>query len=311
MSDLLNVSSNPHIRSKTTTSSLMFSVIVALLPATGYGIFHFGLKAFYIIALAVFTAVCSEKLFCIITKRKSTIGDFSAIVTGLLLGLNLPVSVPLWIPVLGSFFAIVVVKMLFGGLGQNFMNPALGARCFLVISFASIMTDFSIDGVSSATPLQAMRAGDSVNLLDMLKGNTLGTIGETSALALLIGAVLLIILNVIDVSIPLTYIGTFVVFMGIFGGKGFDAIFLTQHVLGGGLILGAFFMATDYVTRPITFTGRIIYGIILGLLTGIFRVFGPSGEGVSYAIILSNLLVPLIEKVTVPTFFGKRGTKNA
>ncbi len=311
MSDLLNVSSNPHIRSKTTTSSLMFSVIVALLPATGYGIFHFGLKAFYIIALAVFTAVCSEKLFCIITKRKSTIGDFSAIVTGLLLGLNLPVSVPLWIPVLGSFFAIVVVKMLFGGLGQNFMNPALGARCFLVISFASIMTDFSIDGVSSATPLQAMRAGDSVNLLDMLKGNTLGTIGETSALALLIGAVLLIILNVIDVSIPLTYIGTFVVFMGIFGGKGFDAIFLTQHVLGGGLILGAFFMATDYVTRPITFAGRIIYGIILGLLTGIFRVFGPSGEGVSYAIILSNLLVPLIEKVTVPTFFGKRGTKNA
>jgi RnfABCDGE-type electron transport complex D subunit len=289
----------------------MFSVIVALLPATGYGIFHFGLKAFYIIALAVFTAVCSEKLFCIITKRKSTIGDFSAIVTGLLLGLNLPVSVPLWIPVLGSFFAIVVVKMLFGGLGQNFMNPALGARCFLVISFASIMTDFSIDGVSSATPLQAMRAGDSVNLLDMLKGNTLGTIGETSALALLIGAVLLIILNVIDVSIPLTYIGTFVVFMGIFGGKGFDAIFLTQHVLGGGLILGAFFMATDYVTRPITFAGRIIYGIILGLLTGIFRVFGPSGEGVSYAIILSNLLVPLIEKVTVPTFFGKRGTKNA
>ncbi len=311
MSDLLNVSSNPHIRSKTTTSSLMFSVIVALLPATGYGIFHFGLKAFYIIALAVFTAVCSEKLFCIITKRKSTIGDFSAIVTGLLLGLNLPVSVPLWIPVLGSFFAFVVVKMLFGGLGQNFMNPALGARCFLVISFASIMTDFSIDGVSSATPLQAMRAGDSVNLLDMLKGNTLGTIGETSALALLIGAVLLIILNVIDVSIPLTYIGTFVVFMGIFGGKGFDAIFLTQHVLGGGLILGAFFMATDYVTRPITFAGRIIYGIILGLLTGIFRVFGPSGEGVSYAIILSNLLVPLIEKVTVPTFFGKRGTKNA
>ena len=196
MSELLNVSSNPHIRSKTTTSSLMFSVIVALLPATGYGIFHFGLKAFYIIALSVFTAVVSEKLFCVITKRKSTIGDFSAIVTGLLLGLNLPVSVPLWIPVLGSFFAIVVVKMLFGGLGQNFMNPALGARCFLVISFASIMTDFSVDGVSSATPLQAMRAGETVNLLDMLKGNTLGTIGETSALALLIGAAILIILNV-------------------------------------------------------------------------------------------------------------------
>ena len=311
MSELLNVSSNPHIRSKTTTSSLMFSVIVALLPATGYGIFHFGLKAFYIIVLSVFTAVVSEKLFCVITKRKSTIGDFSAIVTGLLLGLNLPVSVPLWIPVLGSFFAIVVVKMLFGGLGQNFMNPALGARCFLVISFASIMTDFSVDGVSSATPLQAMRAGETVNLLDMLKGNTLGTIGETSALALLIGAAILIILNVIDVSIPLTYIGTFVIFMGLFGGKGFDVLFLTQHVLGGGLILGAFFMATDYVTRPITFVGRIIYGVILGLLTGIFRVFGPSGEGVSYAIILSNLLVPLIEKATVPTFFGKRGTKNA
>ena len=311
MSELLNVSSNPHIRSKTTTSSLMFSVIVALLPATGYGIFHFGLKAFYIIVLSVFTAVVSEKLFCVITKRKSTIGDFSAIVTGLLLGLNLPVSVPLWIPVLGSFFAIVVVKMLFGGLGQNFMNPALGARCFLVISFASIMTDFSVDGVSSATPLQAMRAGETVNLLDMLKGNTLGTIGETSALALLIGAAILIILNVIDVSIPLTYIGTFVIFMGLFGGKGFDVLFLTQHVLGGGLILGAFFMATDYVTRPITFVGRIIYGIILGLLTGIFRVFGPSGEGVSYAIILSNLLVPLIETATVPTFFGKRGTKNA
>ncbi len=287
----------------------MFTVIVSLLPAAGYGIFRFGLKALLLIAVTVVSAVVAESLFNLITKRKNTINDFSAIVTGLLLALNLPSSAPWWIGVVGAFFAIIVVKMLFGGLGQNFMNPALGGRCFLVISFAKIMTDFSVDGIASPTPLQVLRSGGEVDIIPMILGNTGGTIGETSVVALVIGAAILVIFGVIDLIIPATYIITTLLFIAIFAGKGFDPYFLLAHFAGGGLVLGAFFMATDYVTRPISKFGQFVYGIVLGLLTGVFRVFGPSGEGVSFSIILGNLLVPLIDRVTAPAYFGKGGKR--
>lgn len=229
--------------------------------------------------------------------------------TGLLLALNLPVSVPWWIGVIGGVFAILVVKMLFGGLGQNFMNPALGARCFLLISFASIMTNFNCDAYTGATPLAAVKAGESVNVLDMVIGRTGGTIGETSMLCIVIGACLLIWLEIIDLRIPGTYIVSFVVFMILFGGHGLDRYYISAQLSGGGLMLGAFFMATDYVTRPVTKKGQYIYGILLGVLTGIFRVLSASAEGVSYAIILGNLLVPLIERFTLPKAFGKGGER--
>jgi RnfABCDGE-type electron transport complex D subunit len=309
MEKLLNVSSNPHIRSKVTTSSIMFCVIVALLPATGFGIFRFGINALLLVVVTTASACLFEFLFDLITKRKSTLGDFSAAVTGLLLALNLPPAAPWWIGVVGSFFAIVVVKMLFGGLGQNFMNPALGARCFLVISFASIMTNFSVDGVSSATPLQALKNGEVVDIVAMARGNIPGTIGEVSTVLILLGACILILCNVIDIIIPGTYIVVFSLCICLFGGRGFDTTFLAAHLAGGGLMLGAFFMATDYTTRPITKGGQFIYGIILGLLTAVFRIFGPNAEGVSFAIIIGNLLVPLIDKAVKPRFFGKGGVR--
>lgn len=310
MNKLLKVSSNPHIRSKATTGNIMLTVVLALLPAAGFGIYNFGIRALLLIAVTVASAVLTEYLYDIICKRTVTIGDFSAVVTGLLLALNLPVSVPLWMGVLGAAFAILVVKMLFGGLGQNFMNPALGARCFLLISFTSYMTNFECDAYTGATPLAVLKEGGSVDILDMFLGKTAGTIGETSMLAILIGACILLITGIIDLRIPGTYIVTFILFVLLFGGHGFDPAFLSAQLAGGGLMLGAFFMATDYVTRPVTKRGQYVYGMILGLLTGIFRIFGPSAEGVSYAIIISNLLVPLIEKVTLPKAFGKGGEKR-
>ena len=201
------------------------------------------------------------------------------------------------------------MKQLFGGLGQNFMNPALGARCFLLICFTGRMTTFTYDTVTGATPLAALKAGESVDTMSMLLGNTAGTIGETSVIALLAGAIILLWTGIIDLRIPGTYIVTFVVFILLFGGHGFDLQYVTAHLCGGGLMLGAWFMATDYVTSPITKRGQIVYGICLGILTGLFRLFGGSAEGVSYAIIISNLLVPLIEKVTLPKPFGKGGEK--
>lgn len=309
MNKLLKVSSNPHIRSKATTGNIMLTVVLALLPATGFGIYNFGMRAFLLIAVTIFSAVLTEFLFEKICKKPVTIGDFSAVVTGLLLALNLPVSVPWWIGAVGAVFAILVVKMLFGGLGQNFMNPALGARCFLLISFTSLMTNFDCDAYTGATPLAVLKEGGSVDILDMFLGKTAGTIGETSMLAILIGACILLLTGIIDLRVPGTYIVTFVLFVLLFGGHGFDPAFLSAQLAGGGLMLGAFFMATDYVTRPITKKGQYVYGIILGLLTGIFRLFGPSAEGVSYAIIISNLLVPLIEKATLPKAFGKGGEK--
>lgn len=310
MSELFKVSSNPHIRSRVATNGLMAAVLVALMPAAGFGIYNFGPRALAVIAVTIASTILTEYFFGLYKKR-STITDLSAVVTGLLLALNLPVTIPLWMAALGGVFAILVVKLLFGGLGQNFMNPALAARCFLLISFPTAMTAFECDAYTGATPLAALKAGEAVNVLDMVIGRTAGTIGETSVIAILIGACILILLGVIDLRIPGSYIITFVLFTGLFGGHGFHPAYLAAQLSGGGLMLGAFFMATDYVTRPITIKGQYVFGVILGLLTGIFRIFGPGAEGVSYAIILGNLLVPLIEKYTKPTAFGyQKGGKR-
>jgi electron transport complex protein RnfD/electron transport complex protein RnfC len=282
----------------------MMWVVIALLPATGFGIYNFGLNALIITLISVASAVLSEFVYEKALKKPITIGDFSAVVTGLLLALNLPSTVPYWIPVLGSIFAIIMVKQLFGGLGQNFMNPALGGRCFLVISFPAIMTNFITDTYTGATPLANLKNGIEVNVMDMIIGRTGGTIGETSMLCLVIGAMILFAVGIIDYVIPFTYIITFALFVGIFGGYGFNFSYIAAHLAGGGLMIGAFFMATDYVTCPITPKGKVIYGVILGLLTGIFRIFGANAEGVSFAIVISNLLVPLIEKFTIPRAFG-------
>ena len=310
MSDMMRVSSNPHIRSKVSTDKIMLMVIIALLPATGFGIYNFGIRALFHVLITIASCVLSELVFELIVKKKLTVGDMSAFVTGLLLALNLPVSAPLWIGIIGGAFAIIVVKMMFGGLGQNFMNPALAARCFLLISFPSLMTNFTCDAYSGATPLASLKAGESVNVYNMIIGKIPGTIGETSMVAIVLGAVLLMLIGIIDIKIPGSYILTFVIFVGIFGGHGFDPYYLSAQLAGGGLMLGAFFMATDYVTRPVTRAGQVVFGIILGLLTGIFRIFGASSEGVSYAIIIGNLLVPLITKYTSPKPFGKGGERR-
>ena len=307
---MMKVSSNPHVRSKESTSSIMLLVVVALLPAFGFGIYNFGIMAAVHVLITIAACVLTEFVFNLIIKKKQTVSDLSAVVTGMLLGLNLPVGAPWWIGILGGFFAILVVKCLFGGLGENFMNPALGARCFLVISFPAIMTNFNCDAYSGATPLALLKNGQEVNILDMVIGRTGGTIGETSVIAIVIGACILLATGVIDLRIPGSYIVSFVIFVVIFGGYGFNPAYIAAQLSGGGLMLGAFFMATDYVTRPVTVKGQYVYGIILGVLTGIFRIFGPSAEGVSYAIILSNLLVPLIEKWTMPKAFGVGGKKH-
>ena len=290
-----------------TTQKIMLFVIIALLPAAGFGIWNFGIRALLLILVCIATCVLTEFLYTKGMKQALTITDLSAVVTGLLLALNLPSTLPWWMAVIGSVFAILIAKELFGGLGQNFMNPALAGRCFLMICFAAQMTNFVYDGVSSATPLMLIRQGNNVSLFDMIIGRIPGTIGETSVIALLIGAVFLIVTGVIDIRIPCTYILTFLIFIGLFSGRGWDPVYLIAELCGGGLMLGAFFMATDYATSPITAKGRYIYGICLGVLTGIFRIFSSSAEGVSFAIIISNLLVPLIELVTVPKCFGKGG----
>jgi len=305
VSDLYHVSSSPHVRSKDSSSRIMLYVISALLPTACFGVYNFGIRALMLILITIATCVASEWIFEKIIHKKSTINDYSAVLTGLLLALNLPATLPWWEAVLGGVFAIVIVKMMFGGLGQNFMNPALGARCFLLIAFAADMTNFVIDEYTGATPLAAMRNGEAVNTFNMLIGKTAGTIGETSVIAIVIGAIFLILMGVIDLRIPGSYILTFVLFILIFGGHGFDWNYITAQLCGGGLMLGAFFMATDYVTSPITPNGKILFGICLGILTGLFRLFGANAEGVSFAIILSNLLVPMIEKITIPRAFGQ------
>ena len=325
MEQMYNVSSNPHVRDKMTTSRIMQLVVIALLPTTLFGIWNFGFRALLVVLVTVASSVFFEWLYNRLMHKKNTINDFSAVVTGLLLALNMPPQIPLWMPVLGSAFAIIVVKQLFGGLGQNFMNPALAARCFLMISFAGKMTNFAvdklngyhcIDTVTGATALAELKnsgfTAGSIPVKNLFIGNIHGTIGETSAIAILIGAVILLAFKVIDFKVPLTYIGSFTVFVILYmlgSGMGFDGNYLLSHLFGGGLMLGAWFMATDYVTTPITPKGQLVYGCCLGIVTAVFRLFGGSAEGVSYAIIFCNLLVPIIEKATKPAAFGKGGKK--
>ena len=309
MKENRNISASPHVRDKMTTDKIMYIVFAALLPATVFGVYNFGVHALLVVIVTTASAVLWEALIEKLLHKPITIKDGSAAVTGLLLALNLPPMIPLWIGILGSAFAIIIVKQLFGGLGQNFMNPALGARCFLLLSFTGPMTYFIYDGVTGATPLAELKAGQTVETMSMLLGTIRGTIGETSVIAIMIGAIILLLTGVIDLRIPGTYIVTFVIFVTLFGGHGFDPQYITAHLCGGGLMLGAWFMATDYVTSPITKKGQYVYGACLGILTGLFRLFGGSAEGVSYAIIISNLLVPLIEKVTLPKPFGKGGEK--
>ena len=280
----------------------MYDVAIAMIPAAAYGVYQFGIKALLIILVTVAACMLSEFVYQSLMGLPVTISDGSALVTGLILALNMPPEIPLWIPFLGGVFAIIVVKQVFGGLGQNFMNPALAARCFLLISFTGRMSTFVLDGASGATPLAMMRAGQQVDTAAMFIGKIPGTIGEVSTLALLIGAAYLLIKKVISIRIPGTYILTFAIFMFLFGGM--DGGYVLAQVCGGGLIFGAFFMATDYVTSPITVKGQIVFGILLGILTGVFRLWGGSAEVVSYAIIFCNILVPLIEKVTMPVAFG-------
>ena len=310
MDKKLKVSSNAHVRDGMSTRGIMLAVIIALMPATIFGVINFGYHALLVILVSVGFSVLSEFVMCKILKKPVSVGDCSAIVTGLLLALNLPASFPLLMTALGACFAIVVVKMLFGGLGQNFMNPALGARCFLVISFAKYMTNFTTDVYTGPTPLAIVKAGGEVNIFDMVIGRTAGTIGETSMIAIVLGACFLIALGIIDLKIPGSYIVSFVIFILLFSKRGFDLNYICAQLAGGGLMLGAFFMATDYVTRPITKKGQYVFGILLGILTGVFRIFGPGAEGVSFAIILGNLLVPLIEKITLPKAFGKGGENS-
>ncbi len=314
MTALRNVSSSPHFRNKTNTQNLMLDVILAMFPMSAFSVWHFGMRALLILVCTVLSCVLSEYLWERFMKKPVTVTDLSAVVTGMILALNMPPEIPVWIPMLGGVFAIIVVKQLYGGIGQNFMNPALAARCFLLISFAGLMNDFSsakigFDALTGATPLAAARAGDltSYPLTQLFLGNIPGTLGEVSAFAVLVGGIYLIVCKVISPRIPVTYLLTYAVFAFIFGKP--EGTYVLYELLSGGILFGAFFMATDYVTSPITKKGQLIYGVLLGLLTGVFRCFGASPEGTSYAIILSNLFVPLIEKYTMPAAFGKGGRR--
>ena len=309
MRKLLNVSSSPHVRSNLTTQKIMFQVILAMMPVTILGVMNYGMKALSVIIAAVVSAVASEALFNLITKRPQTIADGSAAVTGLMLALILPPELPLFVPILGSIFAIIVVKCLFGGLGKNFMNPALAARCFLLISFGAIVTVYKVDGVSTATPLAELATGKSVDLVAVWWGSASGVIGS-SALGILIGAAMLFAFKIITWEIPVSVLVAFNLFLGFFGERGFDPGFHMVHMLAGGVLFGAFFMATDYVTSPITSAGQLVFGAIVGLLMGLFHVFGTAPDSGSYAIIIANMLVPLIDEYTVPVAYGHRKPKE-
>ena len=322
MNQKLQVSASPHTRGMMTTGKIMTLVIAALMPACVMGVLTFGMHALLVLVFSTVSAVVAEYLYEKLLHKSITIRDGSAAVTGLLIGMNMPPQIDLWIPCLGSVFAIIVVKQLYGGLGKNFMNPALGARCFLLISFSSKMATFSegngilkivsqvtatTDALSGATPLAYLKTGVCFDLKALLIGNHMGCIGEVSAAALLLGGLILLTMKVIRIRIPGTYLGCFAVLTLITAiVRGYDAplLYTLQQLCAGGLMLGAWFMATDYVTSPITGRGQIIFGFLLGVLTWIFRLIGTSAEGVSYSIIFCNLLVPVIEHYTRPVAAG-------
>lgn len=306
---LLHVSESPHVRSKNTTQRIMLDVFIALIPASAFGVYNFGVPALIRLLVGIFACVAFEAIYQKAMKKKVMVGDMSAAVTGLLLAMNIPSTLPIWMEVVGCAFAIIIVKQLFGGLGQNFMNPALAARCFLLLAYTRHMTDFVIDGVSAATPLQMLKPGGEAvgvtDLLSMFIGTNNGVIGETSAMLLLAGGIYLLIRKVIKIHIPLAYIGMFAAMTFFLApGHQFDIIYTLMEVCGGGILLGAFFMATDYVTSPVTNKGKIYFGLILGVLTFLFRMFGPNAEGVAYSIIIANLLTPFLDMASVPKPFG-------
>lgn len=299
--NMLHVSSSPHIRANDNVQRIMLDVIIALIPASIVGVYYFGLNAAIIIALAVISAVLSEAIFQKARKQPVTIADLSAVVTGLLVALNIPASAPWYLPVFGSIFAIVIAKQLFGGLGHNWVNPALAARAVLLTSWPASMNEFTApftDGVSAATPLAS---GEFPSLMDMLLGKMPGTIGEVCSLALLIGGVYLLARKVIHIRIPGVYLLTTALFLFIFG---VEANAILPQLLSGGLLLGAIFMATDYSSSPLTPMGQIIFAVGCGLMTAVIRQFGANPEGVSYAILLMNVATPMIDKFTASKVFG-------
>ena len=299
----LKLASSPHIHSGNTTSKIMLDVILSLLPAAITGVIVFGFSALIVILVTVVVAVLSEYLFNLIVKKEQTITDLSAVVTGLLLALNLPANVPLWQAVVGAVFAIIVVKCIFGGIGCNIVNPAITARVFMLVAFGSMAkAAFPVDSVSSATPLVEIANGNTPELMDLFLGKCGGSIGETGTLALLLGGIYLLVRRVITWHIPVSFVGSVFVLSFLFNGFSFmDAIAL---ILSGGLFIGAFFMATDYVTSPSTPVSKIIFGLICGLVTVMIRFWGNYPEGVSFAILFANILNPYIEKWGPRKLFG-------
>lgn len=322
MEKKLIVSSSPHVRSNEDTSYIMKQVIIALIPAALAGVYFFRLNAISVMFFCILGTVGSEFLYQKITKEESTIGDFSAVVTGLLLAFNVPASLPWWMCLAGGAFAIIVIKMVFGGIGNNFINPALGARAFLLASFPVAMTAWTnpgvswigsnLDAVTTATPLSFLKVGaagvtdltsNGINMTDMIVGNIGGCIGETSAILIVLGGVYLIYKGIIDYTIPAFYIGTVFILTFILGGFSFD--FALYELFAGGLMLGGFFMLTDYTTSPMTKKGQIIYALLAGIITSVIRLYGGYPEGVSYSILLANVVTPLIDKYVSNRVFGE------
>ena len=323
MRDKFIVSVSPHLHKDESISKIMWMVILSLIPVGAAGVFIFGLKTLGVIILSIVCALVTELFLQVLTKRKVTVLDGSAFLTGLLLAYNLPAHVPFWIPIIGSFFAIAIGKQVFGGLGQNIFNPALVGRVFLVASWPKYMTIFTkpltpplctgaglnYDAVTSATPLALLKEGkilENVSYLDLFLGKRGGCIGEVCILALLLGAAFLLLKGYISWHIPITYILTVGVFTYIFGPQGLFSGDWLFHILSGGLILGAFFMATDYVTSPLTYKGQIIFGLGCGLLTAIIRLWGGYPEGVSYAILMMNGASPIIDRYTKNRIYGTK-----
>lgn len=301
----LNLSASPHVRDRWTTSFIMHAVLLSLLPTAAVGVYVHGLHALLVILVSIAAAVISEWLFCLLCHKPNSIGDGSAAVTGMLLALSLSPTTGLIYPIIGSVFAMWVVKGCFGGLGKNFVNPALAARCFLLISFGTAMTRYGVDAVSSATPVAELAAGHAVNITSMFLGTSNGVIGS-SIVALLIGGLILWGLDIIHGEICFSVLGGFALFMGLFGGQGFDGKFLLAHLCGGGVVMGAFYMATDYTTSPVSRLGQLIYGCLIGALGAMFRIFGHTADSFSYSVIIANLFTPLIDMFIIPKPYAYR-----
>lgn len=296
MSDSLSVKASPRIKPGVRWQTLMFDMEIALLPVVLFAAYRFGFGAVKVIVASVLACVVTEWIYDICLKKEMGITDGTAVVTGLLLGLTLPSDIHLYVPVVGGIFATLVVVLLYGGYGQHFMLPALASRCFLLISFADKMTTYTVDGISYATPLAVLQEGGAPSLMDMFLGNINGSIVEVSTIAVLLGFAYLIVRRAVKVIPPIVYLISFVLYMGMFGGHGFDMGYIGAQVLGGGFIFSAAFFASDLVINPRTAAGEVIYGVLLGVMTGVYRTMGFAPESVSYAIICCNLLIPLIDK---------------